>query len=90
MAYVLRDRRDGFLITVEQLGLFGLDHAHDDGVDPYLRRPLDRQCAGETFDARLGRTVGRRAGSWPTAADAGDVHNRTAALLCLHHRVRVL
>src|SRR3954469_11855212 len=87
---ILRNRRDGFLVAVEELGLFGFDHADDDGVDPDLRRPLDSQCVSETFDASLGRTVRSRAWSGPATADAGDVHNRTAALLCLHRRVGVL
>src|SRR6185503_17554037 len=51
--HIGRDGCDGFLVTVEQLRLFGLDHADYDGIDPDLRRPLDSQCAGEAFDAGL-------------------------------------
>src|SRR3954447_370562 len=88
--HVGRNRGDRFLVAVEQFRLFGLHHAHDDGVDPHFRCPLDRQCAGEAFDTRLGRAVGGRAGSWPAAADAADVDDRPAAFLRLHHRIGMM
>src|ERR1700757_2542182 len=78
------DTRNRLGVTVEQLGLFGLDHAYHHRVDPNLRSPFHRQCESEVFQARLGHTVGGRTRSGTTTADAADIHNRSTVGLLLH------
>src|SRR5579875_3743116 len=88
--HVLRNSGDRLGVTVEQIGLFGFDHADHEGVHPDLRRPFHRQRLGEALHPRLRRSVRGGAGRRPSTADAGDVDDRPAVLLGLHLVVGML
>ena len=58
------DRRDAGLVAVEEVRLLGHDEPDGDGVDPHLRRELDRERLGEVEEPGLGGAV--RGRCWAT------------------------
>src|SRR5215212_725335 len=53
------DRCDRLGVAVEQFRLFGLHHAHDDGVDPHFGCPFDRQRRRQAVHTCFRRAVRR-------------------------------
>ena len=84
---VALDRGDRGVVAVVVVGLLGAAEADVDRVDPHLRRPLHRQRRGQRVETGLRRAVRRDGRRRAAGGDRGDVDDRAAGLLLLHHRV---
>ena len=81
-----RSRRPG-VAAVVVVGLLGAAQADVDRVDPHLRRPLHRQRRVSESSPALAAPYAAIVGRGPVGGDRGDVDDRAAAPLLLHHRV---